>query len=1394
MALKSINISGNFDWCPFEEYKNYLICFNSHNLLYSNNGNLNNYTYLLDINLNSDIRTLDIVHKLNFEEALKRGNDKSSKKSNNEYVTSFEWINCNNFVESENESGLSKGIIVGGLTNGNLVLLNAKNLFDTNDGVNYDNFILSQASLHESGINCLECNKHKNNLIATGGNDGQLFITDIENIFAPTSYDPYLDKNNLQKITCLNWNKKVSHILATSSNNGNTVIWDLKIKKSAVSFRDPHSRTKTSSLCWLENQPTQILISYDDDKNPCLQLWDLRNSNYPIKEIIGHSKGINNICFSSVDSNLLLSSGKDVTKCWYLNSNNFDIYNEVNNSANNIYSKWSPFIPDMFASSTNVDTIQINSINNGSKMTSKYIPNFYKKDASICFGFGGKICLFDNIKSDTTHLSTSENAANKSMNPMSHSNQSSIDETNMQANKNKGLQNEEGNSNSPYMIKCHIYPTEVDLIEEADKFEKYIECGKYQEFCENKIAKCDDYHEKLTWKILQLLCTSQKEEIVKHIGYDMNEINQKIVENIGEESGFIFKKYRNETNDNINGTGNITSNNLEMNSDINNKHDNTRMSNLSNGENIPGYPNYGNNMQGEFSTSQMQENEPNFNESFDLDPEKFFRELGEKNEIEKNQENELSKDDKTGKDGLMGSGNKLSNSDFNTKDMINTIRGQTSENSLGEINEDSKPNSNKTNSNNWNSGIESIIKECLLVGNIEAAVELCLYQNRMADALLLSSFGGENLWHKTKNIYIKKQNDSFLRNINYVLDDKLEHLVKTIDLSSWDEALSILCTYAINNPNFNNLCEILAKRLQNEKFDVRSASICYLCASNFPETVEIWDSMPSSKSTLLNALQDIVEKITVLKMVIKYNKFNSTMNQKINQYAELLANSGRLKAAMTFLSFIDDDKTMESLTLRDRIFNSATHVMPPHIKPPPSPFQYFDVKPFGVPDKYNNMMNSNAHGIYNKSQGYPNKSLTSVVPPLSMSEMRKPHGPPGPMPPFSHTPPTKFSTQVIGGPPGAPRLPPQKDFMGSTDSASNRGYGTSNFGSNVKYPPPATGSLYIPPPSMPSHSTTPINPSPSPYASVPNLSHLSSHQNLKLEHDNKIGGPTMFESQSYSNVNKAMQNSVAPPPLAVAPPPISNQIPGAPRSSFSTPQSNIPPPFPQRNRHASVATPMGNPTQPNMPFTPESQLNKRESIDSQVYNPVTPPPISPMSHQNTFTPPQPYSQNKMGFAPPTAGVKTTSPVAGAMSITPGMPVPWPIPTTTQQLGSTTQSTASENKKIQTAAKEQNGVLMNRNNIEHIKKVISNLLNAYIAQEPVKKKADDISIKVNELFDKIYNGAFNEQINNILISLANSINDNDFKMANKNLMDISRNLWDGSNKAWIMGLKCIIPKC
>ncbi len=50
-------------------------------------------------------------------------------------------------------------------------------------------------------------------------------------------------------------------------------------------------------------------------------MWDLRNSVSPIKEFLGHAKGVLGLAWSMHDSSLLLSSSKDSrTICWDVHS------------------------------------------------------------------------------------------------------------------------------------------------------------------------------------------------------------------------------------------------------------------------------------------------------------------------------------------------------------------------------------------------------------------------------------------------------------------------------------------------------------------------------------------------------------------------------------------------------------------------------------------------------------------------------------------------------------------------------------------------------------------------------------------------------------------------------------------------------------------------------------------------------------------------------------------------------------------------------------------------------------------------------------------------------------------------------------------------------------------
>ena len=97
---------------------------------------------------------------------------------------------------------------------------------------------------------------------------------------------------NPGEITCLAWNRKVQHILASGSSAGNTVVWDLKKQKPVITFCDPNLRRRNSCIVWNPEVATQLIVASDDDRCPTLQLWDLRNSTSPLKELVGHTKGV----------------------------------------------------------------------------------------------------------------------------------------------------------------------------------------------------------------------------------------------------------------------------------------------------------------------------------------------------------------------------------------------------------------------------------------------------------------------------------------------------------------------------------------------------------------------------------------------------------------------------------------------------------------------------------------------------------------------------------------------------------------------------------------------------------------------------------------------------------------------------------------------------------------------------------------------------------------------------------------------------------------------------------------------------------------------------------------------------------------------------------------------
>lgn len=68
---------------------------------------------------------------------------------------------------------------------------------------------------------------------------------------------------------------------------------------------------RTSVLQWNPEVATQLIVGSDDDMSPTLQLWDLRNSVSPLRELRGHRGGVLGLSWCPQDPAFLLSSSKD---------------------------------------------------------------------------------------------------------------------------------------------------------------------------------------------------------------------------------------------------------------------------------------------------------------------------------------------------------------------------------------------------------------------------------------------------------------------------------------------------------------------------------------------------------------------------------------------------------------------------------------------------------------------------------------------------------------------------------------------------------------------------------------------------------------------------------------------------------------------------------------------------------------------------------------------------------------------------------------------------------------------------------------------------------------------------------------------------------------------------
>ncbi|KAJ1827278.1 protein transport protein S31 [Coemansia sp. RSA 2599] len=167
---------------------------------------------------------------------------------------------------------------------------------------------------------------------------------------------------------------------------------------------------------------------------------------------------------------------------------------------------------------------------------------------------------------------------------------------------------------------------------------------------------------------------------------------------------------------------------------------------------------------------------------------------------------------------------------------------------------------------------DGLVTRAVLLGDIEAAVELCIEKELFADALILATCGSAELASRAQQAYFAKraQQASYVRLLHSIVTGDLTDVVSNGDLGEWDEILALLCTYA-QGDQFSNLCELLGRRLERAN-ELSNAVLCYLASGNLDKVAAIWVSRENGAVGYerVQRLHSLLEKVAVFRKAVQF--------------------------------------------------------------------------------------------------------------------------------------------------------------------------------------------------------------------------------------------------------------------------------------------------------------------------------------------------------------------------------------------------------------------------------------------------------------------------------------------------------------------------------------------
>ncbi|XP_001085605.3 protein transport protein Sec31A isoform X13 [Macaca mulatta] len=429
------------------------------------------------------------------------------------------------------------GVLIAGGENGNVILYDPSKIIAGDKEV-----VIAQNDKHTGPVRALDVNIFQTNLVASGANESEIYIWDLNNFATPMT--PGAKTQPPEDISCIAWNRQVQHILASASPSGRATVWDLRKNEPIIKVSDHSNRMHCSGLAWHPDIATQMVLASEDDRLPVIQMWDLRFASSPLRVLENHARGILAIAWSMADPELLLSCGKDA-KILCSNPNTGEVLYELPTNTQWCFDiQWCPRNPAVLSAASFDGRISVYSIMGGStdglrqkqvdKLSSSFgnldpfgtgqplpplqipqqtaqhsivlplkkPPKWIRRPVGASFSFGGKLVTFENVRMPS----------------------------------HQGAEQQQ----QQHHVFISQVVTEKEFLSRSDQLQQAVQSQGFINYCQKKIDASQTEFEKNVWSFLKVnFEDDSRGKYLELLGYRKEDLGKKHIKEEKEESEFL---------------------------------------------------------------------------------------------------------------------------------------------------------------------------------------------------------------------------------------------------------------------------------------------------------------------------------------------------------------------------------------------------------------------------------------------------------------------------------------------------------------------------------------------------------------------------------------------------------------------------------------------------------------------------------------------------------------------------------------------------------------------------------------------------------------------------------------------------------------------------------------